>query len=265
MVTKVVIRNNRNSPFYYLPNLPAFRRNREFTFKPGVNVIIGENGSGKTTLMDIIRRYLLVDVQECDPDVIKKLHGFDGNLYCGIDVYADYKLNTFRMNHFNDLEANTNMDSIALSSFDNFGSMYSSMNASTGEGVLVSINSLFKRIFSQNAKLIFDYNEELKFYIGIGNETAKQYLDYIKDHRAITENVEFTILMDEPDRNLDINNIEQIQSILSIHKENTQLITVIHNPLLITWARHQDHINIIEMKRGYGKEVEEKVKSLLKK
>ena len=56
---------------------------------------------------------------------------------------------------------------------------------------------------------------------------------------------EYTILMDEPDRNLDIDNIMDLYNVLSFHKPQTQIIAVIHNPAL----------NFIEMTKGYLKKV----------
>jgi predicted ATPase len=56
MVTKVIIKDNTKSPIYYLEDLPAFKNGKEFIFKEGVNIIVGENGSGKFTK---IQRVLL--------------------------------------------------------------------------------------------------------------------------------------------------------------------------------------------------------------
>ena len=47
MVTKVVINNNEDSPIGYLSELKAFKNGKEYVFKPGVNIIVGENGCGK--------------------------------------------------------------------------------------------------------------------------------------------------------------------------------------------------------------------------
>lgn len=44
---------------------------------------------------------------------------------------------------------------------------------------------------------------------------------------------EYTILMDEADRNLDVDNIMDLYNVLSFHKPQTQIIAVIHNPALV--------------------------------
>ena len=57
--------------------------------------------------------------------------------------------------------------------------------------------------------------------------------------------------MDEPDRNLDIDNIQQVYGILSERKEHTQIIAIVHNPILIYKLSKLKDINFIQMERGY--------------
>lgn len=258
MITKVIIKDNKKSPISYISTLKSFKNNKEFIFKPGINIIIGKNGSGKSTLLKLIEKYLLIDVQESVSKyrIIKECYDIYTDEFCdGIDVYADYTKNTFRMNHIN--EKDSNFDSIALTSFHNFGVAYETMHSSTGEGVNIAVNSLFKRIFSKETNLKFPIDK-------INKNDFKEYLNYVENHKVNCEN-EFTLLMDEPDRNLDIDNIDNIKGILSFHKEMTQIIMVIHNPLLIYWACSQSHINIIELSRGYKNHVCKIVNSLIKK
>ena len=70
--------------------------------------------------------------------------------------------------------------------------------------------------------------------------------------------------MDEPDRNLSLKNIQNIKSILSFHKQNIQVIAVIHNPLLIYSLSKNKDINFIEMSKGYIKKVKNEIENLLK-
>lgn len=78
-------------------------------------------------------------------------------------------------------------------------------------------------------------------------------LKYYKRNRiTLTESsFEYTVLMDEPDRNLDIDNIMQIYNVLSFHKPQTQIIAIIHNPALIYKLSKLDCVNFIEMTEGY--------------
>ena len=61
--------------------------------------------------------------------------------------------------------------------------------------------------------------------------------------------------MDEPDKNLDLENSKQVYGILSHRKEQTQIIAVIHNPVLIYKLSKLGGINFIEMEPGYVDEI----------
>ena len=256
MVYKVVIKDNKKSPIHYLPDLDSFQNGKEFIFKPGVNIIVGENGCGKTTLMNIIRKYLMVNYMDCDKgDYRCNINSLYEDL-CqmsfldGVDVYADYRKNTFRLSHAGEKE-----QSQALRTFEDFGTMFSQKHSSTGESVLVAVNSLFNYMFRKGAKLTFDY--------GQFKESDPLYWEYVKNHWQQGSD-EWTILMDEPDRNLDIENIDQIKGILSFHKEYTQIIAVVHNPLLIYNLSKNKEVNMIEMTEGYVKKVKKLVNNLVR-
>ena len=257
MIEKVVIRNNKRTPVGYLPDLPAFKNGKEYNFKPGVNIIVGRNGSGKTTLMKIIEAYLLVDKNECsigkfNSNINMLFNSFiDANLLDGADVYADYRKNTFRLCHKDE----KNNDDI-LSSGKAFFEHFEQVRSSTGEGVVMAISSLFNYMYSKEAKLMFDYEA-----VAAKVEHYSQYGEYVNNHR-VEQYDEFTILMDEPDRNLDIDNIEQIKGVFSFHKPHTQIIAVVHNPLLIYILSKNKDVNIIEITDGYVGKISKMVESV---
>lgn len=47
----------------------------------------------------------------------------------------------------------------------------------------------------------------------------------------------------------------KLYKVLSFHKPQTQIIAVIHNPALIYKLSKLDHVNFIEMTKGYLKKV----------
>ena len=69
--------------------------------------------------------------------------------------------------------------------------------------------------------------------------------------------------MDEPDRNLSIDNIKQIKGILSFHKPQTQIIAVIHNPLIIYALADNKEINFIEMTPNYVQKVKQTINEIM--
>lgn len=261
MVYKVIIKDNEKAPLHYLSDLNNFQNGKEYIFTPGVNLLVGENGCGKTTLMKLIQRYLLVGQQQCEENnVVKLFEDYklkDGEMLDGVDVYADYATNIFRMAHPEEYKGESG---IGLQSFENFGTLGIMMQSSTGEGVTTAINNLWNLMFSGKTSLSFPKLSDWR------KERHAAYIDYVKEHRIkpTEEEKEITILMDEPDRNLSLDNIEQIKSILSFHKPQTQLIAVIHNPLLIYSLSKVKDINIIEMTEGYVHKVKSIIRTLIK-
>lgn len=257
MVEKVIIKDNTKSPIYYLGDLPVFKNGKEFIFKEGVNIIVGENGSGKSTLLNLIKYYLLVAEQECNSSKIQKLYKrFDiDNGYTdfcnGVEVFADYEKNTFKLCH-NDEKS----DDFILRNFHNAGSYFNQRYLSTGEGMMENLGSLFNYVFEGKTSTVFNYNQ-------FKDTDYNEYYNYIKNY-TIKGN-EYTFLLDEPDRNLSLNNISQIKSILSFHKPNTQLIVVIHNPLLIYTLSDNKNINFIEMSDNYINSIKKEIEKLIKK
>lgn len=243
MVTKVSIKDNEKSSIMYISDLDNFQNGMEYVFKPGINIIIGENGSGKTTLLRLVKDYLLVDEQMCGRgkfnnrinNLVKDLLGSRG-MCDGVDVYADYMLNTFCLQHLDEM----NNDSIEHG--EDLMRFVDSHHSSTGESVLISIDSLWRKMFSNGTPLVFDYGQFADQY--------KSYFDYVQNHKVITER-RFTVMMDEPDRNLSISKIDEIYGILSHERDDTQMIAVIHNPLLIYRLSKLPYVNFIEMTEGY--------------
>lgn len=254
MITSIKIENNENTPFDYIPDLESFKNGKEYVFNPGVNIVIGGNGSGKSTLINLIARYMFCEKTMCSslpsealsyPDI------FDGDkVFDGISIKADYVCKVFR------LLSHLEMDKESiLKNMENFESYLTGCSSSFGEKTMYAINSLFENMFRQKdyrfpVIKLKDVKESFNSYWKSRIDSLIRY--YAKNHVNINEDeFEFTVLMDEPDRNLDIDNIIEIYNILSFHKPQTQIITVIHNPVLIYKLSKLDSVNFVQMEDGY--------------
>lgn len=263
MIKSIKITDSKKLPLRYADYI--FKNGQIFEFKPGINIIVGENACGKSTLMKIIKKYLLCNEDiESNVSSINKLFEWKNGDFCnGAEVKADYDLKAFSLRTANEMD-----DNEKLGSFANFGLTYLSMNSSEGEKILQSMIHLFNRMFSQD--------EDNKFPIKQLNNTkeqsnevykryAEQYLEYIEKNKIKDELKEYTIFMDEPDKNLSIKNLEQIYTVLSTHKEHAQIIAVIHNPVLIYSLSKNKDINFIEMSENYLEDVKKFVEKYTNK
>lgn len=264
MITKIKITDNKAVPggLEHLSSLPAFANGKEYNFKPGVNLVVGRNGSGKSTLLKILKTYLMVYQQSCSwrtdatnwPPVIYPFR--DRNVFkggkggkLGIDVYADYRRNTFAYAP----EAN------AGTLFYMFQKMESN-NKSTGERYMTAMQCLLDYAFGKCSELYFDYAEATKISERFPEKGIPDMGKYAREHTVVCAD-QWTFLLDEPDRNLDVDNINsEALDPFRYERKDAQIIGVLHNPLLLAEMCKRPEVNIIELTPGYILYVKENIK-----
>lgn len=265
MIKRIDFSDIKNAPIGYLGGIDFFNKNKSITFKSGINVIVGLNGCGKTTLLNLIRRYTLclTNMTSTCPsgnmEFIKLLFFDDDKICDGIKVISDYQGVVFNMLDYKVLEEESN----CLQSASKFNTYINMLNCSTGEGISSGLDSLFNVMFDPKTNLEFPIKKlkEIvinKYLPAQSKAKAKQLLQYYRENSFQYDNpkdFEFTVLMDEPDRNLDINRVKEVYNILSHKKDNTQIIAVVHNPVLIYRLSKSKNVNIIEMTKGYVEDV----------
>lgn len=146
-----------------------------------------------------------------------------------------------------------------LDNINNLSLYMNGTSRSSGEKNLHAMNSLFDFVFNQD-EYAFPIQKLMEFKKKSNEFWANRIdnlLKYYKDNHVVLmeKDFEYTILMDEPDRNLDIDNIMDLYKVLSFHKPQTQIIAVIHNPALIYKLSKPDCVNFIEMTKGYLKKI----------
>lgn len=262
MIKSITIEDNKRLPLKYSYKLDSFKNGTEFNFINGINIIIGKNGSGKSTLLNNIASYLL-----CSHSYYSELPNFntfgevlkldnlfeDTQLKDGMKIKCDYVGVVYNYISCTAIDHPTDIN--ILSNYIECG------NKSFGEKTRYEIYSLFDLAFSNKnvqfpIKKIFTQRDSSNDY---WRDRLNNLLKYYKENRFDTtpEEFSFTFLIDEPDKNLDIENIEDIYKVLSYKKKMTQLICVIHNPILIYKLSKLDYINWIELSDGYLDKIKE--------
>ena len=265
MIQEVYIKDPGNSTIKYLSGLKNFPEGRKFEFSPGVNVIVGPNGSGKTTLLKLLYDFTFTcdspyskTPNPSEPYSILEYDKFyiDGRseLKDGVQIKAYWAAMFFRYLPSSDLKPGSESKSIG-----NMRLHMSSDGSSTGESTMDGIDYLFSEMFGRKN---YEFPlSDLKKLKSSGNDywapRIENLLKYYKENNinVAEKDFEFTVLMDEPDKNLDLENSKQVYGILSHQKEQTQIIAVIHNPILIYKLSKLKDINFIEMEPGYVDEI----------
>lgn len=216
-------------------------------FSNGVNILIGKNGSGKSTILNIIRA-----VNMCSHSTTSSFINYSEledleDLLNNFEIKSNYYLPVFNLYRLKeDIKGLIDTDLI-LKDISSLNSFLAATSESNGQNLIGDLNSLFKDMFSK--KKMISMASIIK---GLEkNETVKNISEiFIKNQ---VDDMFITVLMDEPDQGLDIENIKKIWNILTTNRDDTQLIAAIHNPLLIYKLSKLDFVNIIETTPGYLK------------
>lgn len=270
----------KTNPFGYETTLPALK-GKKFEFKPGLNVIVGTNGCGKTSLLNVIR-YLTFCNGSFSSDISRghsewqmhRSHVFERGYWRDVVLKADYKMAVWNLRKNGDFESHD-----FSSSVENFQQRMS--KKSDGQNIKQAFSMMMGYMF-------YGYEDPFKKDIEKGKESRsfkKRCLDpldkmcnrtekndknaksdcwhvmrkYYEDNRVEEKGI--TILMDEPDKGLDIDNVKDLlEFITKDHVNNRdkggQIICVLHNIGMIHKLKSVEGVNFIELSDGYVDKVE---------
>ena len=259
-------------------------RGRTFEFRPGPNVVVGANGSGKTSLLNVIRyitfcngEYGSALLEGREYGELQAKHSFERGYWHLAKMKAQYGASTFNLRKIGDFNSQD-----AGASMVNFTQTLRTHEESHGEGVMdalaIMMNIQNKGVSSienrkgekeeePDDKGFFRHHyfrkmvtEPMEKLLENSNDVWKamwsHMLSYYKENtisgdERFREWFGFTLLMDEPDDGLDVDNLEKLYKLVDSCPSNYQMIAVVHNVALIERLHKRGGVNFIELTEGY--------------
>lgn len=261
-------------------HIPFLRslRGKTFTFKKGLNIVIGENGSGKTSLLSAIRRLWLTEFDGSVEPVstnpfttffqLTLPRHFNEGLYDLCDMKADYSKPCFCLRKSREMKGEATMNSAF-----NLSQCFSAQHLSNGMDVLMAVGNLVGMITGSEKTGLrrsdyMDFGKVLKQIEEMGSRYSREQKTFgdrvcVRDcvdamlewyRRNTTEKDKcLTAVLDEPDEGLDIYRLGKVRGLLKAVAQikRDQFICVLHNVALIRSLMDADDVNFIELTDGY--------------
>jgi len=270
MIYSLEFKNKKKTPFNYIEkgfsNDEKFILKKKYNFSEGINVLVGCNGSGKSTLLNLIKHYTLCGKSFSSDAGITSNMEFQQyfnfttkkeSLLDGVVITADYTNTFYNLRFIDNLKSHN-----ILEKFLNVGQYLNNQSLSDGEKNVAAIRLMLDEMFSgkNDGKFPVDQIKKNKDNTNdVWQNRCELLLGYYeKNHK---DGNKYTVIMDEPDRNLDLYNSKQIYGFLSKEREDTQIIAAIHNPTMIYKLSQLEHVNIIELTDGYVEDIVEFIES----
>jgi predicted ATPase len=250
MIHSLKITDPTKTPIKYLSKIPALKEPREFKFQSGLNILAGKTGSGKSTVIKLMGTLLhclqggvpmitTISMQELygrsfdrDKDDFENLRGIElyhdgqGVSHCDVNQTVGLFGGAFDANFFGrGVSSAMFKGSSGQTTLDRLGTALSAITANKAPSINIKYNA---------------FHDEEKAKLGVADTILRG---------NIKEKGPITILLDEPDRSIDLQYQFGLWSAIRKYSNKIQFIIASHN----LFAFDIPNANYIEMSEGYIK------------
>jgi len=223
MIQNVQILDNTHTAVDWLPKVPAFRNQTTYTFSPGLNILWGANGSGKSSLLRLLSRMFLCEQGQDEQKAtfhslheVFKIGSNDPSRYDAIKVLHDGSPVLY-------LDSGVGKGQLYAGAFDDdfFTDSLASFafKGSSGQTTYYRLDNVVRRLIKKDFK-----EPDLS---KVWDKPKKAILEgFLK---GTLEKSHPTILIDEPERSLDIMAQVTFWNFIRSYQDKYQFIIATHN------------------------------------
>lgn len=237
MYTKIKFNDelSENKDFNYISKLKFLNKHKEFTFKPGLNIIFSENGAGKSTILNILAESMAAK-QGGYSCITSQWQNSILNKMKGVEIDHDGQ----PVIYFNPRDTIGLMLGAFDDDFLSDGVRLLQMRESTG---FTTMNKMIK--------ILNMFNDKQEMLKKIEYKTSEKYMsDNVKEIlKGNIEKQQLTFLMDEPESGLAIHVQHNLFKMIekAAKEKNIQVIMATHS----LFALSCKEANFIELNEGY--------------
>lgn len=245
MIRSLDIKDPAKTPVEWLPKVKSLAQPMTFEFTPGLNILWGPNGSGKSTLITLMAR-----VFHCEQSGMPVMTQSSVDTLAGGFNDKFVRLKGFVLKHDGQpvrcVDPSKTPGIIGGQFDDDFFALgVSSMMAKGSAGQTTYMRA--GQIIDQMAK---DTPPEMEFKI-LKSQVNSVWVEKIEKAEALLKGSgkkgPLTILMDEPDRSLDLPSQVAMWRFVRAYSKRYQIIVAAHS----LFALHLPEANYIELAPGY--------------
>lgn len=232
MIHSVAVKNAKLTPCPWWADVEGLKGRKTFRFKPGLNILWGRNGTGKSTVLTALARYFhceqggrsVITTTSCREICDTFAHDEKNKWKTGLKVEHDGQT----VFYINPGKAVGLMGGAFDDDFFQEGITNTMMKGSAGQTTLMRTQMTLDHLKKSKGKIEDRIGENVN---DLWLEIRAKVLEMLK--ATVDEKGPLTILLDEPDRSIDLDYARQLWDILPIVARERQVIVATHHPFAI--------------------------------